>query len=123
MSDIEVNKVVPVILSTINSTVQINIDYMPDFVIVKSVNYFHDFTQPIGQITSDLVDNNIVATFGDTTITSNPQIYHQLKKEVRGSYNFKLLNLDGSFYDLTVAPDEVTLILDFVKYKQKGKIY
>jgi len=124
MSDIETVKTIAIIgTADASGTIicYINIDFIPDELIVKSVCYYNDFTEArTSYIWSDLVDGALCSV-ADYPVTYTPQTRFTMKKNIRGDYVFRFLDANGQIK--TTLQGDLVIMLEFVKYKQKGKVY
>lgn len=92
----------------------INLDFVPDEMIVRSITYRYDGTEPNqGFIYTDLVKDSILGTYMDGS-TNNPQSVFPMKKQVKGQFLFQAMSstsvLDGGDGVLFAT-------LEFVKYQ------
>src|SRR4051794_21396034 len=96
-----------------------NVDFEPDEVIVKGINYNPVAAEPgVTLLYCDLVQDNIGSFFQDFYV--KPDLVFQLNKPVRGLYTFQIRDIAGTLHART---GDLGLHLSFVKYKAKGKIY
>jgi len=114
-----------VIAGTANTTGsirrKINIDFIPDELIVNSVCYHNDGSEiGAGYLWSDLVDDAL-CSLADFPVTYTPQTRFIMKKSVRGDYIFRFLSTNGQL--ATTLQGNLVIMLEFVKYKDRGKGY
>ena len=125
MPEVEVRKVVLINNRGVNIkafTQNINIDFIPDEMIVREVGYALSGNQSnIFYVWSDIVDDNIIALIGDSKTAHSPNTTFTVKKGIKGSYLFQIRDWDDEIPQ--VAPGNLMIVLEFVKYKQKGRIY
>ena len=123
MPEVELTKIISV--SSVADEVfrqTIDIDFIPDEMIVRSISYYNDGTEgTVGYIWTDLVDGNILGTYLDSITIHCPGTRFIIKKPIRGVYTFQMRNLQNEI-NLLIG-GELLIILEFVKYKQKGKVY
>jgi hypothetical protein len=125
MPEVEVRKVVLINNGGINIPVftqNINVDFIPDEMIVREVGYAFDGTQGLMQyVWSNIVDDNVIALIGDTRTAHCPNTTFTVKKEIKGSYLFQIREYNNNI--IAALPGNLLIVLEFVKYKQKGRIY
>ena len=125
MPEVEVRKVVLINNAGINVPVftqNINIDFIPDEMIVREVGYaFAGATNLIEYVWSNIVDDNIIALIGDSKTAHCPNTTFTVKKEIKGSYLFQIRDFANEIPG--ASPGNLLIVLEFVKYKQKGRIY
>ena len=97
----------------------VKIQFIPDAVVVKSVSYKLDETEPGAALfTTNMIDDEVLFSFLDYCCYS-PNTEFILKKPISGSIQF-------NYKDPAVARAGILcFILDFVKYKdeKQTKIY
>lgn len=91
--------------------------------IVRSISYNDDIANTnwtVLYIWSDIVRDNIIGIIPDNTITESPNTTFMIKEQLRGNYTFQVRT---QIDDIHVAPNaDFMIMLEFVKYKQRGKI-
>jgi len=94
---------------------QINIDFIPDDVIVRSIMYLGPAVPEPGVsfVRTNLVKDNIIGSFDDSSV-HNPQQYFTVNKPIKGAFNFKIVNNDGTIGNRT---GQLHIALEFVRYK------
>jgi len=92
----------------------INIEFIPDEVIVRSIGYHNDKTETeLGYISTNLVKDNRIGFYGDGLVSNSQQTF-TLDKPVNGRYLFQLILADGT---IDAASAGVLMIsLEFIKY-------
>ena len=102
------------------TTAQISIPFKVKTIHIKSAGYKAgtNGTTNYVSVMSDLVVNNPIAILSqDTTYSSATvqDIEHQMYNpiDINGTYNFWLLNMDGTAGTGTVGGDKVGLIIEF----------
>ncbi len=103
----------------------INIDFVPDEVIVKGISSFIDNTSGVlTVIKTDLINEQFLGFYNDAnTVSSVAGAVFTLKKPIRGTYTFKLLSITSGVnqYALIAGGADLCIHLDFVKYRPKEK--
>lgn len=102
----------------------INIDFIPDMMIVKTIQYDNKLADELGltSIYTNII-NNQIASFIEST-TSNPNTRFLIyNKPIRGTYNFKILDSTGLVN--AGRQGDLFMQLEFVKYKKvsEQKLY
>lgn len=101
---------------------EINVDFIPDEAFTRIENYYNS-TEVIEDTQVLFVYTNLVSGYIGSTRTQpvfrGAELKWQLHTPVRGFYNFQIQN--ASRQPLTLNGD-LHIILEFVKYKQKGKL-
>ena len=92
----------------------LNVEFIPDEVIVRSISYRYDGTEPNqGFLTTNLIKDSIIGTYMDG-VTHNPNSVFPVKRQVKGQFLFQA----RSSSTLLDAGDGVLFaILEFVKYQ------
>lgn len=106
--------------------VSINIDFVPDEVILKGITSYLDNTGSgvVSVIKTDLVNEKFLGFFNDAnTVSSVNDAVFTLKKPIRGTYTFQILSIGAGVnnYALYTTGADLSIHLDFVKYKPKQK--
>ena len=97
--------------------ITINIDFIPDMMIVKTIQYDNKIADEFGltSVYTNIV-NNQIASFVETT-TSNPDTRFLIyNKPIRGTYNFKILDSTGLVN--AGRQGDLFMQLEFVKYRR-----
>jgi hypothetical protein len=111
-------------LNTRSWSQEINIDFVPDVMIVKGFAYQDNGTTTTFYVLrSSLVDYNTMLTFvrGDPNDGITPHytptdIVFDMKKPVRGNYTFEFLDVSGDPATINI---NFALHLEFVRYNIK----
>jgi len=101
-------------------TTQIHVDFIPDEVLINVENYYNPGGDAAGLVVlySDIVNDNITS-FKTTQVFRGSQTIWKLDKQIKGSFTFSFQDVLSQPYNLN---GDIHLVLDFIKYKQKGKI-
>lgn len=92
----------------------INIDFEPDEMIVKSVNYINDGTEALVDYVYSSLITDIICSIVDTKDTYNPFTSWSIKKPVKGIYRFSLIDVNNAA--VSDRQGILSLHLEFVKY-------
>ena len=93
---------------------QINIDFIPDDVIVRSIMYYSNGADPgVSFIRTNLVKDNIIGSIDDPSV-QNPQQHFTVNKPIKGAYNFQIVNTNGTIGNRV---GQLHIALEFVRYK------
>lgn len=95
----------------------INIDFIPDMMIVKTIQYAVGVGGELGitSVYTNLVNNQIASFVDDTT--SNPHTrFLTYNRPVRGEYNFQIRDITGQINPGRAG--DLFLELEFVKYRR-----
>ena len=92
----------------------INIEFTPDEVIVRSIGYHNDKTETeLGYITTNMVKDNIIGFYGDGLVSNSQQTF-TVNKPVNGAYLFQLRLVDGTIDGGSAGV--LMISLEFIKY-------
>ena len=102
--------------TVITFTKNLNLEFIPDEMIVKGMHFFKDGTNnTVFTLSSNLVDYNIMCSFIETDIYSNFNNVFQINKPVNGLYDFTINMVDtGSI----VYNGSIAITLEFIQYKK-----
>ena len=94
----------------------IRLEFTPDEMIVKSVQYVNDPKQyNTDYLTSDLVHWDPICLFSDYVALPHPNMHFQMGKQIKGPYNFRALANDGA---TSAATGILMILLEFVQYEK-----
>lgn len=92
------------------------INWIPDEMIVRSITYFNDGTEPgVSSIQINIGDNiPAIGYITDTRDTYCPNSIFPIKRPVQGRFNVTLINNTGA---LDIARQgQLAILLEFIKY-------
>lgn len=116
-SNVTISNYVGGVFSSFNS--QINISFIPDEMILKSIMWLHDGSHlEINELRSNLISDNsgILTFFSESNILTNLNIVYTLKKPINGTYNFFITDSSGAFHNINGT---LVFTLEFIKYKER----
>ena len=93
------------------------VDFIPDEVTVKYINYGTSAAVELGAVTliyTDLISDYIASFVGNVGITPNST--YTIRKPVKGNYTFNMHTITGAIEDGRVG--EFTMHLEFVQYRK-----
>lgn len=98
---------------------QIILNFIPDEVAIKKINYYEDGTAGLALVLRSNLADDFVATFNEYGNGSSEGAVYTLKKPISGMFQFQIL--DAGMLPIAGAgvPGQVAIHLEFVKYKEK----
>lgn len=119
MPIVEVRKNILVIANLNNAsefTFNIDVPFTPDEMIVRNVSVVDVGGAHVYIIKSSLVDYEVLLSMANTDQSTYYQVTHTMNKPINGQFSFKLYAVDGT---ALVVTSELTIQLEFVRYKKK----
>lgn len=89
----------------------INVDFIPDEVIVKSVLCTLGALE-VGVIFTNLVQEGVICSYGDG-MPNNPHTSFPLKRQVRGQYTFSPRTVADA---ISASAGPIVIVLEFIKF-------
>lgn len=95
-----------------------NINFIPDIMIVRTVNIQGTASSAIYNVFCDLVDGDGIIASTPINISTSQKNRYKINYNVNGSHHFKLYTNDKSTSSATTNLNNLTIHLEFVKYKE-----